>query len=215
MSFHLVFKRILLIILALIVLLMLMVGIHLGYNFLTHNVHEVIPDKIYRSGQLDKKELTSVTEKYHIKSMINLRGAWSGDSWYDVESRFAAENHIDYHSIRLSAYKLPPKQKIRDLVFLLETVPKPIIFHCEGGADRTGMAAAISLILFSNDPSVAQIKEQASWHYNAISRFTVGYQMLRNYFEWLKKNNLPQSKKNFIQWLNSNEKMQPYEGWFL
>ncbi|MCX7124759.1 MAG: tyrosine-protein phosphatase [Gammaproteobacteria bacterium] len=209
------FKKIILILLALLLLPIFFLIGHLGYNyFLIDNVHTVIPGKIYRSAQLDKKTLLEYTQKFHLKSMINLRGAWPSNHWYQVESHFAKTHHVNYFPIKFSAYTLPSKYKLRELVHVLQTAPKPLIFHCEGGADRTGMAATISVILFEKNPTITQIERQASWHYNVISRKTVGYQVMRNYFEWLKKNHYLSSKKHFLQWVNSPAKMKPYSGWF-
>ncbi|EKD77353.1 MAG: hypothetical protein ACD_42C00365G0001 [uncultured bacterium] len=196
--------------------IILFFGAHLGYDYVTDNVHTVIPGKIYRSAQLDRNGLTKYTEKFHLKTIINLRGTWSSNHWYQVESHFAKRNHLHYYSPRFEAYALPSKQALRALVQLLQTAPKPIIFHCEGGADRTGMAAAISVILYDKNPSFTLIKKQASWHYNAISRKTVGYQMLRNYFAWLKQHHHARpTKKLFLEWVNSPVKMKPYQGWFV
>jgi undecaprenyl-diphosphatase len=190
--------------------------VRLAYNYLTQNVHTVIPNKIYRSAQFDHKELTIYTKKFGLKTIVNLRGSWPTNHWYQVESTFAKQNHLHYYPIQFSAYKLPTKDKLRELVHLLQTAPQPIIFHCEGGADRTGMAAAISVILYDKNPSTHLIKKQASWYYNAISRSTVGYQMLQNYFAWLKENHhLHSTKALFLEWVNSPAKMKPYYGWFL
>lgn len=189
---------------------------HLGYNyFISDNVHTVIPGEIYRSAQLDHHGLTKYTEKFHIKTIINLRGVWLDNQWYQVEDRFTKTHHIHYISIQFSSYQLPSKNPLRELVAVLQTAPKPLMFHCEGGADRTGMAAAISVILFDKHPTIAQIKRQISWHYNAVSRKTVGYQVMRNYFEWLKRRHLQPSKENFLAWINSPDHMKPYYGWFL
>lgn len=209
-------KKSLSIALILLVAVILFISTRLAYNFFSGNVHTVIPGQIYRSAQLDHKQLTNYEKQFHLKTIINLRGSWPSNHWYQVESRFAKKNHLNYFPIKFSAYALPSKEKLRELVHLLETAPKPLIFHCEGGADRTGMAAAISVILYDKNPSIALIKKQASWHYNAISRKTVGYQMLRNYFEWLKQNHYKQSsKKLFLEWINSPVKMKPYQGWFV
>lgn len=191
-----------------------LLGIYFGYNLLTKNIHAVIPGNIYRSAQLNAHDLDEVTKKFHINSMINLRGPWATDHWYQVEKQFAKTHGIHYYSLKFSAYRLPPKKEIRELVYLLQTVPKPLIFHCEGGADRTGMASAISLILFKKNATISEVKLEASWHYNAISQYSVGYQVLRNYFAWLKKNRVPQSRENFLKWLNSNKEMKKYSGWF-
>lgn len=187
----------------------------LGYNYFSGNVHTVIPGKIYRSAQFDHKRLLYYTDKLHLKSMINLRGAWPKNHWYQVESSFAKTHRLHYFPLQFSSYLLPTKKQLRELVHVLQTAPKPLIFHCEGGADRTGMAAAISVILFDKDPSLMQIKRQASWHYNVISRFTVGYQVMRNYFAWLKAYHYHSSKERFLEWVNSPVKMKPYSGWFV
>ncbi|OGT44523.1 MAG: hypothetical protein A3E82_05980 [Gammaproteobacteria bacterium RIFCSPHIGHO2_12_FULL_38_11] len=190
-------------------------GLFLGFNYFTGNVHTVIPNKIYRSGQLDYKGLTYYTKKFHLKTIIDLRGSWPKNHWYEIERNFAKKNHLAYFPMRFSAYVLPSKNRLRELVSVLQTAPKPLIFHCEGGADRTGMAAAISVILFQKNPTRIQIERQVSWHYNAISRKTVGYQMLRNYFAWLKQHNESSSKKHFLEWVNSPAKMKAYSGWFV
>lgn len=186
----------------------------LGYNYFSGNVHTVIPGKIYRSAQFDHHDLVYYTKKLHLKTMINLRGAWPTNHWYQVESYFAKTHHLNYYPIQFSSYELPPIKQLRILVGLLQTAPKPLIFHCEGGADRTGMAAAISLILFDPHATITQIKREASWRYNAISRKTVGYQLLQNYFAWLRQNHYTQSKQRFLQWVDSPMKMKPYSGHF-
>ena len=208
-------KRLLSLFIVLLLPVLLLMG-HLGYNyFVIHNVHTVIPGKIYRSAQLNAAGLRKYTGQFHLKTIIDLRGSWPTNHWYQVESHFAKVNHIDYVPIQFSSYSLPTKKRLAELVHVLQTAPKPLIFHCEGGADRTGMAAAISVILFDHDPTMTDIKKQASWHYNAISPRTVGYQVLRNYFAWLKQNHLQSSKKYFLLWLNLPIKMKPYHGWFV
>src|SRR3990167_147796 len=193
----------------------LIFGGFLGFNYYSGNVHVVAPGKIIRTGQLDEKQLSRYTQQYHIKTLINLRGAWPGNGWYQVESQFVATQRIHYRTFRFSSYDLPTKSQLRALVNALLAYPKPLMFHCEGGADRTGMASAISLILFNPTATEAQIRKQASWRYNAISNRSVGYQVMRNYFAWLKAHHLSSSRDNFLIWLNSPEPMKPYRGWFL
>lgn len=210
-------KRVVIFLLILIAILAVIVGSRLAYNYLTDNVHTVISGKIYRTAQLDHAGLKKYTKQFGLKTIINLRGRWPSNHWYQVENHFAKQHNLHYYALQFSAYHLPKKEMVRKLVSVLETAPKPLAFHCEGGADRTGMASIISVILFDKDsPTITQLKHQASWYYNAISPRTVGYQMLRNYLAWLKQNHHVQSsKKLFLEWLNSSTKMKPYHGWFL
>lgn len=201
--------------LACIAVLILCFGAYLGYNYFSDNVHTVIPGQIYRSAQFDHAALTKYTKKLQLKTIINLRGRWPSNPWYQVESAFAHKHHLNYYSVQFSSYEVPSKSQLQELVALLQTAPKPLIFHCEGGADRTGMAAAISVILFDKHPTKKQIERQASWHYNAISPRTVGYQVMRNYFAWLKQNHFHSSKERFLQWVGLSAPLKTYHGWFV
>lgn len=199
----------------LILALFIVFSAYFAYNFFTLNVHTVIPGTIYRSAQLNHAELTYYQKKLHLKTIINLRGNWPKKSWYRTENRLATKQHLHYYSIQFEAYLLPSKARLRELVYALQIAPKPLLLHCEGGADRTGMAAVISTILFDNNASIRTLQRQASWHYNVISKDTVGYQVLMNYLTWLQKNQYCSSKKHFLQWLASPEKMKSYSGWFV
>ncbi|PIZ04286.1 MAG: tyrosine protein phosphatase [Gammaproteobacteria bacterium CG_4_10_14_0_8_um_filter_38_16] len=211
-----VVKKSAILIAILLIIALLTVGGRLAYNFFGDNVHNVIPGKIYRTAQLDQAGLKKYTRKFHLKTIINLRGSWPSNHWYQVESHFAKIHHLHYYSLQFSAYHVPTKKMLRKLVQLLQTAPQPLAFHCEGGADRTGMAAAISVILYDKNATAAQIERQASWHYNAVSPRTVGYQVMRNYFAWLKKNHhVHSSKLLFLEWMKSSVKMKPYKGWFV
>lgn len=69
----------------------------------------------------------------------------SGETWYLQEvdgANLAAITHFDF---RLSASKRVSPQQARQLIALLQTAPKPILIHCQAGADRTGMAAMLYL----------------------------------------------------------------------
>src|SRR3990167_8960082 len=111
-----IIKKTSLIFLTVIGLFVLYVASHLGYNFFTGNVHTVIPNEIYRTAQLDKVGLQKYTKQLGVKTIINLRGVWKNDHWYQVESQFAKKQHLNYYPMQFSAYDLPAKQALRELV---------------------------------------------------------------------------------------------------
>lgn len=119
-------------------------GAYLGIQYLTGNVHEVIAGQFYRSGQLSSAKLAAVIERYGIRTVLNLRGE-SKRPWYLNEvattERLGAR-HVDF---RMSAAKQMSVAEIDQLVSLMRDAPKPLLIHCEGGADRTGLAAVIYL----------------------------------------------------------------------
>ncbi|MEJ7014933.1 tyrosine-protein phosphatase [Sinorhizobium meliloti] len=69
----------------------------------------------------------------------------SGETWYLQEVEGADRAAITHFDFRLSASKRVSPQQARQLIALLQTAPKPILIHCQAGADRTGMAAMLYL----------------------------------------------------------------------
>ncbi len=81
--------------------------------------------------------------KYGIKTIVNLRGENPGQSWYEDEKRVAQEEGVLFYSIAMSAVRMTTKQELAQLLNIYANAPRPIYIHCQGGADRTGEAAAI------------------------------------------------------------------------
>lgn len=133
--------------------LFLCVGItvYAGYQVLTGNFHEVIPGQLYRAGQPHSGDIAKYVKNYGIRSIINLRGENVGASWYDTEVRESAQAGITHLDFKMSAKELLPEDKARDLIALMKAAPKPLLLHCEGGVNRTGLAAALYLADISKD----------------------------------------------------------------
>ncbi|WP_296071279.1 dual specificity protein phosphatase family protein [uncultured Agrobacterium sp.] len=130
-----------------------------GYLYaiqLLGNFHEVVPGQFFRSNQPTTEQLTRYTEDYGIKTVINLRGANEGESWYRDEletSKKLGLNHIDFG---MSASRELTMSQVNQLVAIMRDAPKPILIHCKSGADRTGLATALYL------SRVARLGEEAA-----------------------------------------------------
>ncbi len=184
--------------LAIFTCIVLAVGFY--FALLKNNIHTVIPQVVYRSAQLNGGDLTYVLKKYHIQSVINLRGSGPGQYWYDNELNEENSFKINIYNISLKAKSIVTVGQLKQLVETIEQAPKPVLIHCKDGADRTGLAAAIALILYQH-PDINAIKNQYSLKYLAVSPDTNGKLTLPYYFCWLEKNQLSSSRDNFLRWI--------------
>lgn len=122
----------------------LLFGGYLGVLQLTGNFHEVLPRELYRSAQPSAADIAIYARQYAIKTIVNLRGK-SKEGWYRQEVDAANRAGIAHIDFRLSASKKVSPDEVRQLVALLQDAPKPILIHCQAGADRTGLASMIYL----------------------------------------------------------------------
>jgi len=131
--------------------------------------------------------------------VINLRGKDHKD-WYKNEVKTVNKMKVKYYILPLSPHKLPPPDKMRRLVKILQQAPRPVLIHCKAGADRTGLASAVALILFEN-ASLKRAEKQYSLFYLVTSPDSVGKLVFPYYRAWLKDKGLQHTRKNFLLWV--------------
>lgn len=119
---------------------------HMRYTYDPLNLHAVRDEVMYRSAQPTGDDLRMVAEAYGIKSIINLRGAQPGKDWYDEELAVSRELGLQQVDIRMSAGRLPHREDLLSLLDAFNDLPRPILVHCKGGADRTGEAVAVFVL---------------------------------------------------------------------
>lgn len=170
------------------------------YGILEKNIHTVIPNQVYRSAQLSPIVLAVLAKKYHIQSIINLRGENKQAIWYRAEIKTAALLRIQHHDIALSSQHFPSPTQLHTLADLIETTPKPLLIHCRSGADRTGLASGMTFALLTDQPIEAMLR-QCSWIYLVSSARSVGKQVFIAYQQWLLKNDMRTSPQQFKHWV--------------
>jgi hypothetical protein len=138
----------------------------------------------------------------NIRTVVNLRGNSDPFSWYLQESRVTHRRNVCQEDICFSAGHLPSVSEVRRLVAVLERTEYPILLHCRRGADRTGMTAAIVLLL-QTPATLRQARFQLGLRYGhvALGRPANLDRFLDLYDEWLQSEGLAHSPAAFRHWL--------------
>lgn len=179
---------------------------HNFLNLFWFNFHQV--DKgVYRSAQLTPWRLRKIIKKYGIKTIINLRGN-NKNLLYQKEREICEREGVNYYTIALKS-RTPEKIKVEELerlIYLLQTAPKPLLFHCKAGADRTGFVAVLWHLLRGRDKNWAIEKELKlrylyfPWSRAGKIKFLLEkYDGKTDFLEWFKENKeiATQFKSNF------------------
>lgn len=116
---------------------------YLGYLQSIGNFHAVVEGEVYRSGQLSADALAVVQGQYGIRGILNLRGAYPGEDWYDAEVAEAARLGIAHVDFEMNASVEVGPDQARELIALMRDMPKPLLVHCRHGSDRTGLAMSL------------------------------------------------------------------------
>ena len=135
------------------------VYMHFWCNFRT-----VTPREFYRSGQMGHDPLVYYLREYKIKSVVNLEGANPSDLWYQDEIKVCQELRVEHYNVKLSSSQIISVRETAGIIALLKKIPKPILVHCNGGADRSGFVSAIwdyAVMKEGADKAVGQL----SWRY--------------------------------------------------
>lgn len=128
---------------AAVVVTVLALAGYLGWLQLNGNFHEVSPGTVYRAAQMDGQALARWKREYGIASVLNLRGENSGADWYETELALADRLGIEHIDFRMSASQKLSAPEVLALTEVMRNAPKPMLIHCQGGSDRTGLASAL------------------------------------------------------------------------
>jgi undecaprenyl-diphosphatase len=174
-----VIHRRLRIVIATLVILMLPPAGYFGvYMQVQGNFHPITRGEAYRSARLDGDKLEYYIEKYNIKSILNLLGEDPQKPWYREELQVCAQHNIKHYDVSLSASHEPTEENARKLVEIFKTAPRPVLIHCKGGSDRSGLVAAMWKVTVDKAPK-SEARKQLSILYG---HFPIGKTAAMDHF---------------------------------
>jgi len=126
------------------------------------NFH-IVDDGIWRSAQ-PSVESISVMKKHGLKTIINLRGS---EKNHLRESRISDSLGIKYFHIHMDGREEPDTADLNSILRIIENQQnKPVMYHCLGGKDRTGIVTAIYRLKNSDVEFDEVLTEMLMYGYN-------------------------------------------------
>lgn len=126
-------------------------GSYFGYLQYEGNIHVVDQGKFYRSAQLDQAEFAAVIHKYGIKAILNLRGKNPHAPWYRNEIAVSKRLGVAHYDYGISARRRVTARQIEALLQIIRDAPKPMLVHCQAGADRAGLVSALYALVIEHE----------------------------------------------------------------
>ena len=142
-----------------------------------HNF-EKVSEGVYRSNHPDHKRFTAYANM-GIKTVLNLRGV-AKQPHYLFEEESCKKLGLTLITIQMSARQAPKTEQLIKVIEAFETMERPFLVHCKSGADRTGLVAALYLMVQEGQP-VEVASKQLSFRFLHIRRISTG--ILDHFFD--------------------------------
>jgi protein tyrosine/serine phosphatase len=191
--------------------LLVALGLHAGYVLAGTNFRTVLPGAVYRCAQPSARALERAIRKHGIRTVVNLRGCCPTAAWYLDEARATGRLDVAQEDVGLSATRLPSVVGVRQLLDVIDHSEYPILFHCHQGADRTGLAAVMAVLL-RTDASLAEARRHLGPRSGHLPFGKTGHidRFFDLYEEWLRDEGEEHSPDRFRAWVR--ERYCPAEG---
>ena len=157
----------------------------------------VAPGRLYRSNHPLPWQIRLAARHHGIRTVINLRGN-RADCGADALSRAEAARlglaHID---APFESRGAPHKDRILRLAAIFQDLHEPALIHCKSGADRTGLAAGLWLMLQGRP--VAEALAQLSLRHGHVAASRTG--ILDAFFKSFAVFQQANPKIPFLEWV--------------
>jgi len=111
--------------------------------------------RLYRSNHPLPWQLRQATRRFGLRTVINLRGERAlcgSDRLGRAEAAALGLAHVD---APFESRGAPHRDRVLRLAEIYRAMAEPALIHCKSGADRTGLAAGIWLLLQGRPPEAA------------------------------------------------------------
>jgi protein tyrosine phosphatase (PTP) superfamily phosphohydrolase (DUF442 family) len=132
----------------------------------------VVTGRLYRSNHPAPWQLRGAARRLGLRTVINLRGErvdCGSDALSRAEAAVLGLAHVD---APFESRGAPHRDRLLRLAEIYAAMAEPALIHCKSGADRTGLAAGVFLLL--NGGKSADALDQLHWRYGHVSASRTG-----------------------------------------
>lgn len=164
------------------------------------NLGVVDPGRAYRSAQ-PSGDVAGLFRRLGVASVLNLRGGSAADTWYVAEVEAADALSVDFYDLPLDADRRPTRRELLTLIDVLGRCRTPVLIHCKSGADRTGLASGLYLMLRRDVPP-GRASDAFSLTYGHVPLLGPErlHEPFREYADWLAARGLPHTPARLRTW---------------
>ena len=175
---------------------------HALWAVVNDNFAAIVPGRFYRAGLMSDAHLVQRVQAHGIRTVIDLRAPPPTEEWRNERSACLAAHQARLISMPLWGSRLPTAEQAQELLRVLDSAEPPVLIHCLGGADRTGVASALVLLLYY-DADVPEARGQLSIRFGHLSFRVCGAiaQFLTFYEEWLTQLGRPHTPDRLRYWV--------------
>jgi protein tyrosine/serine phosphatase len=143
---------------AVLAIVLVFVGKYVYDMNINHNFETITEGKVYKSGVIPPDELESYINKYHIKSVVDLRFPGTGDEVNNPEipaeltaEKEAIEKIKGVNYFNNGSDQVPKPENLKTFFRIMDNPANyPVLIHCYHGVGRAEMYSAIYRIEYEN-----------------------------------------------------------------
>ena len=159
---------------AVLAIVLVFVGKYVYDMNINHNFETITDGKVYKSGVIPPGELENYINKYHIKSVIDLRFPGTGDEVNNPEipaELTAEKNTIEkikgVNYFNNGSDQVPKPENLKTFFRIMDNPANyPVLIHCYHGVGRAELYSAIYRIeyeKFTNEEARNGVRTLVKW----------------------------------------------------
>ena len=156
--------------------------------------------RLYRSNHPTPWQLRQAVRRFGIRTVINLRGHREVCGSDALGRQAAADLGLVHIDAPLESRGAPHKDRVLRLAGIFQRLEEPALIHCKSGADRTGLAAGIWLLVQGRGVEEALGQLSLRFGHVAAARTGILDAFFRSYAGFVARH----GPKPFLDWVRED-----------